>query len=361
MKLLLNDKEIANFLLDMLDIDSMMEKQGFKINFRETEDFIFNLNPKLLNGKNPERLKEKLQKAVRDDVSFFRKNYMQNRSILVDNYFSKIHTRIDRLIDIFGVEFLFEKYKKSDYTNFIKGTGQHLSKDLNFIRRKDFVNFEENCLIRNTVGNENLLVTKIKEKYPFWFIDSGYTNFLEPSKKWHRLVKNHLHYGDNFEAPVDRLEIFPSFPRPWRTDGEFILIIEPGPFAAQIFGIDLSTWKYDVERELKQYTDKKILFREKAPKKERTSLYQELLNEDYYCIININSNAATEAIWAGIPVITLDKHISNSVSRNKLSDVNNLYRGSLANWICVLSYSQFTKSELIDGTAKNILDQFHYV
>jgi hypothetical protein len=76
-------------------------------------------------------------------------------------------------------------------------------------------------------------------------------------------------------------------------------------------------------------------------------------------VININSNAATEAIWAGVPAITLDRHVSNSVTKNSLSDINNLYRGNIANWLCMLSYSQFTYEELLNGTATNILKKYH--
>jgi hypothetical protein len=61
------------------------------------------------------------------------------------------------------------------------------------MRRRDFKTAEEDCLLRNTVGNEQILVTKIDNNLPFWFIDSGYTNFIEPNKKWHRLLRNHLH------------------------------------------------------------------------------------------------------------------------------------------------------------------------
>jgi hypothetical protein len=114
-----------------------------------------------------------------------------------------------------------------------------------------------------------------------------------------------------------------------------------------------------VERELKKHTDKKIVFREKAEKKVRTSLVEELRNEDYYCVVNINSNAATEAIWCGIPVITLDKHITNPVSSNQLSDIENLQRPHLARWLCALSYSQFTVQELFDGTAIKIVRKYH--
>lgn len=360
MKLLLNNKEIANFLLNELNVDDILKKKGLDVEFNAVEEYIFELSPKMLIKKNHERLLEKITKAVRIDVENFTQLYFNSREDKNSRYFSNLHKHIDIVIERFGKEFIFDKYRESKYENFIKGVGKHLSDDLDFILRAEYNDYQSNCLIRNTVGNEELLVTKIDKQYPFWFIDSGYTNFLEPNKKWHRLVKDHLHFGNFFSAPVDRLGNFKQFPLKWREDGHYILIIEPGPFAANIFHVNLSTWKYEVEKELRKYTDKEIRFREKAPKKQRTKLFDELLNEDYYCVVNINSNAATESIWAGVPAITLDKHITNPITKNQLSDINDLYRGSLAEWLCMLSYSQFTKEELLNGTAVEILNNYHY-
>ena len=362
MKLLLNNKEIAHFLLSLIDHLPAVKD----IDYHPDNEFIVKKyiieekgKAKYSLVKMRKKFKDKILSAVTRDMKHYRDQVNQELENRRNFYYEKVHGNIEFFIKHFGLEFILENYKKNKKQNFVKSVGFDLDKNAVMVRRTEFTDYSENCLIRNTVGNEKLLVTKVDNNYPFWFIDSGYTNFLEPNKHWHRLIQNHLHYGKLFEAPVDRLGNFKSFPAQWRENGEYILIIEPGPFAAQIFHCDLKTWKYDVEKELKQYTDKKIKFREKAPKNERTNLYKELCDEDYYCIVNINSNAATEAIWAGIPAITLDRHITNPVTVNKLSDVNNLYRGNLANWLCALSYSQFTKEELLNGTALAVVRKYH--
>ena len=364
MKLLMNDKEIANYLLSLVPVPQELYK--FNIQDRYTATYIQDHISKRAKWKDPRReldkeekkkFKDKLFKAVRRDLDEWVDVVNTNKGHIRNAYFDAIHNNIEYFIDAFGIENIFEAYKKSRYKNFVKGTGQWVGdgKDNTYVRRKDFTSLQEDCLIRNTVGNEDLLVGKIDNNYPFWFIDSGYTNFLEPNKVWHRVVRNHLHYGKSFDAPADRLKNFPEFPKPWRKDGEIIYVIEPGPFAASIMHVDLKTWKYDVAKELRQYTDKRIRFRKKAPKKKRSNLHKELLNDDYYCVVNINSNAATEAIWADVPAITLDRHITNPVTRNKLSDINNLGRGNLGSWLCMLSYSQYTKEELMNGVAvKNV-------
>jgi hypothetical protein len=360
MKLLLNDKEIAHFLLSLIDhLTITKEKvEYYNINVNSVRNWA-KAKRDLQNPKWRDKLKQKIKRAVEDDARSYYKRINAFLDPRKQEYYEKVHGNIELFIKHFGEENIFEAYKSHRKQNFVKSVGLRLESESTFIRRHKFKDYSQNCLIRNTVGNEELLVTKVDKSYPFWFIDSGYTNFLESNKVWHRLVQNHLHHGKLFEAPVDRLGNFKSFPKQWREDGEFIYVIEPGPFAAQIFHCDLKTWKYDVEKELRQYTDKKIKFREKAPKDERTNLYEELCNEDYYCIVSINSNAATEAIWAGVPAITLDRHVSNPVTVNKLSDVNNLFRGNLANWLTYLSYSQFTKQELLDGTAVEIVKKYH--
>lgn len=371
MKLLVNDKEIAHFLNYHMEIYEKVKVKK-EIDWTNLEEFIADFNEKMSSKKvqgkkakhyfsddQKKKFADKLRKAIIRDVDVYKEESREYIRAKREYNFHKIHNNIEEIISKIGIEKIFELYKKSPYKNFVKGTGFTLDPSAKMMRRKEFNSYKEDALIRNTVGNEELLVTKVDNNYPMWFIDSGYTNFLEPSKKWHRLVRNHLHYGDYFDAPAYRLENFVKFPVPWRKTGDKIYIIEPGPFAAGIFHCDLKTWKYDVEAELRKYTDKKIVFREKKPLRERTRLFDELLNDDYYCVISINSNAATEAIWAGIPAITMGRHITNPVTKSKLSDINDLYYGSLGSWLCMLSYSQFTKEELMNGTAHRIIKKYH--
>jgi hypothetical protein len=241
----------------------------------------------------------------------------------------------------------------------MKTLGNELPNSYSIKRRSTYRETGDDCILRNTISNEKLIINKINSNYPFWFIDAGYTNFIEKNKKWHRIVRNHLHFGKYFEAPVDRLDNFTVFPQPWRTAGHKILVIEPGKFSANVFNVNIDQWKYNIEEELRKYTDRPIEFREKFPKKQRLPLYKHLLNEDYYCVISINSNAATESIWAGIPIITLDKHITNPIGQNKISEINNLLRPHLANWLCMLSYSQFTVEEIQSGKAVELINKYH--
>ena len=129
-------------------------------------------------------------------------------------------------------------------------------------------------------------------------------------------------------------------------------------------GTTLDEWKGWVTKELQKHTDRPIEFKPKEQdRKTRTSVY-DLLNsqpKEYYCVISDSSAAAVEAVWSGIPIITLSPHVSSPIARNSLSDINDLYCGPIGDWLCALSYSQFTKQEMFNGTALKIMSKFHGV
>jgi hypothetical protein len=309
--------------------------------------------------KHRDKFKQKIRQGVTKDLVNWRSQINEVVTKYRKYHFRNIHTRIDYLLNRLNENQVIDRYLKSDVNYFIKTVGQQIDPTAKMIRRQHFIDVNEDCLLRNTVGNENVIVDKIDKNLPFWFIDSGYTNFIEPNKKWHRLVRNHLHFNQSFVAPADRMGTFKSFPRPWRKDGSAILIVEPGEFAANIMHVEAKSWGQQVAAELRKYTDRPIEFRSKTNKKKRTSLYQQLQQGNYYCTVSINSNSAIESIWAGVPAITLNKHVSNAVTRNNLSDINDLYYGPLGDWLAWLSYCQFTFDELMDGTALNIIKKYH--
>lgn len=362
MKLLVNDKEIANYLTSLIDFSDVGDEVPY-LQDQLNEAIVYAVEEKSKGKGKWDKKKHKIKDKIRTGVEKDLREYLYNVKLHLESkkkrHYLIIHRKINEILDRLDKQEILQSYKNSNISGFVKSTGLHIDPTAELVRRQEFSDVDQDCLLRNTVGNEHFLVHKIDNHLPFWFIDSGYTNFIASNKKWHRLVRNHLHYGKFFDAPVDRLGMFEKYPQQWRTGGDKILIIEPGEFAANIFHVDIIQWKRQVEEELRKYTDKQIVFREKAPKKKRAPLYKHLLDEDYYCVVSINSNAATESIWAGVPVITLDRHITNPVSKNALGDINNLYRGPLANWLAMLSYSQFTYDELVNGTAAEIVKQYH--
>lgn len=367
MKVLIQPKELVDFviaeatkLVSDADIITLLDIQLPTTNLDSVLEWAHEKKAVRKLDKFKDKFIAKLKKSITDDLRMYIDTVLAQLSAIKERKSSKILKNPNYIFDKIGIDRLTTAYNTSNIPSFTKSIGNLISNNTKLVISATDISVTDDCVIRNMAGNESLLLDKMNNNYPFWFIDTGYTNFLNGKRKtWHRLTRNHLHHSIPFVAPLDRLSNFESFPCPWREDGHSILIIEPGSFSANTFKINIQQWKYDVESELRNYTDKPIIFREKLSKKVRKNLYQELLNDDYYCVININSNAAIESLWAGIPAITLHKHISNCVTSNKLSHINNLRRPDLASWISMVSYSQFTYDEIVNGTALNIVRKYH--
>lgn len=223
---------------------------------------------------------------------------------------------------------------------------------------------DQDVLIRNILGNEKLLSQLMRSNKKFWFLDSGYTNFLTGRKTWHRLVRNHIHQScsDRY-FPADRLHLLPTFPARWKHTGRDILVVESSDQHYQLDGTTKDAWRSNIRHEISQHTARTVVFKEKTvSRKDRLTVYEMLKQQPdrWYCVVSDSSAAALEAIWLGIPVITLKTHITNPVSRNSISHINDLYRGPIGDWLCALTYSQFTVEELTDGTARRILGEYYH-
>jgi len=329
--------------------------------------------------------KDRINKAVLADIDKWRKLIkLEVRSIWKFKRRKLVHfvlDNLDRICSAYGngnvpkgKRLLLNQYLESTTNTHMKKLSAGIFENSKFRNPDTYSHSEQDCLIRNILNNEELLHNKITNNFPLWFVDSGYTNFVRDSesKEWHRLCRNDIHTDlPKHIFPMDRLlrmvldnrnrlDGF-RFPRHWRTGGDTILIIPPSEYICAVYGLDQEKWTKQQEKELKKLTDKKIIVRTKdGTRKTRTSLYNDLLNDQsVYCVVGYSSNALTEAVWAGVPIITLGKHITNPVSRNSLDKINNLYRDDVSQWLCYLSYSQFTNEELLDGTAKKIMEIWH--
>lgn len=257
---------------------------------------------------------------------------------------------------------LLDWYAEPAHQGFIKNIAANISSEFKCILSTDD-DFSSDVLIRNIVNNEKSLRHRLKTKKNFWFTDTGYTNFLESKgKPWHRLVRSHIHTSlTHMNFPADRLHLLPSMPRPWRNTGDKILVVESSDNHYKMFGTYRTVWRDSIVVELTKYSDRPIECRPKSMnRKVRQSVYDLLMSsDDYYCVISDSSAAAVEAVWAGVPIITLNTHITQPVARTQISDINNLYRGPIGDWLCALSYSQFSKREMINGTAQRIVEKYH--
>lgn len=317
------------------------------------------------------KVQKRLDKTGLLEINFAEVNGLIHKELvsytdkLINDYKAQYRPLVNWLSDKFSTldidkQQLLEWYADSDYKGFTKNVAKHISADNNFVVDDDYTT---NTLIRNIINNEESIRSRILAGREFWFTDAGYTNFIAAKgKPWHRLCRNHIHQNlPHLNFPADRLGLLESMPQPWRTTGNKILVVESSDYHYRMLGADRNSWRDHVTNELAKHTDRPVEYRVKnMDRKSRDSVYDLLMSSgDYYCVISDSSAAAIEAVWAGVPIITLNRHITSPIARTQVADINNLYRGPIGDWLCALTYSQFTKKEMQNGVAWKIIEKYH--
>lgn len=194
----------------------------------------------------------------------------------------------------------------------------------------------------------------------FYYMDTGYFG-NSGWKYWHRIVQNNLQHDNIISRPADRWQQHGIKFKPWRRSGKNILIALPDDKPCRYYGIDRQQWIADTVGLIKKHTDRPIVLRERAPRREdrQTDSFQQALQRDVFAVVTFNSVAAVESVFAGIPAFTLaPTHAASPVTLQDLSKIETpFYADSdlLHDWACHLAYGQFHVSELKDGTAMKIL------
>lgn len=193
----------------------------------------------------------------------------------------------------------------------------------------------------------------------FYYIDNGYFG-NHRQKIYFRIIKNHVHDVRAIVArPRDRLDRCEVRTKPFSPGGK-ILLAPPSAKSFSLWDIDQDQWIERTVAEIKQHTDRPIEIRLKRKREERlreNTMEQAL--EGAHCLVTYNSVSAVEAILLGKPAFTLGPNAAAVLSLQDLSQIESPRIPSNDEreaWMRHLSYSQFNFSEMMDGTAWNILN-----
>lgn len=203
----------------------------------------------------------------------------------------------------------------------------------------------------------------------FYYIDTGYFGNYSKGKTYHRIVRNAMqHLGPIQDRPEDRFlrtstTLVSFHTKKKRYRGSKILLCPPSEKAMRCgWGLDLDTWMQDTVGELRRHTDREIVIREKRVRTERQldDTIWEALADDIYCLVTYNSIAAVEALIMGKPVFALGPNAAHHFARNDLRLIEDPIRpddDEVRRFLCHLAYGQFTKAEMLNGTAWSILQE----
>lgn len=259
----------------------------------------------------------------------------------------------------------------------------------NFYYKSDTIDVTNKspCVFRGITRIETIKQC-IDNNIDFYYIDTGYMGCY-PNKNWHRFTKNnfqtldHLNYKQlDFLTDVKKLkERFASIMKvnydsykPKRpVKGENILIIPPSAKVLRCLTINGHTnFKQDeyinfVSKEIKKYTDKKIIVRQKPNRDERTkkgrNLLDQLKNDKIHCLVAFNSIAAFEAIQGGYPAITLGPNAASFLSEKEIKNIENPYFADddkIREHSLYLSACQFNREEFRSGYAVKMIEQLQH-
>jgi hypothetical protein len=209
-----------------------------------------------------------------------------------------------------------------------------------------------------------------KDGRTFYYMDTGYfgneRTASNPNgwKYWHRIVKNNLQHGEIIDRPDDRFKKFNKTFTPWKKDGKKILVAAPDDKPCKFYGVTREQWVADTVAKIKEYTDRPVVVRERAPKRiDRiaTDTLQQALDNDVFALVTYNSVAAIESVFYGIPAFTMaPANAASPVALQDLSKIETPYyadKDKLYAWGCHLAYGQFHITELKNGEAKRMLEE----
>lgn len=201
----------------------------------------------------------------------------------------------------------------------------------------------------------------------FYYIDTGYIGNLGKRKDYHRVVKNNVQHLSGIKTmPSDRYDAlceskpYMAYNGKRKDPGDAILIVTPSSKPCQFYNVNRDEWLSNTILEIKKYTTRPIIIRDKPPRRNRVgdnSLYMQLQTDNVHALVTYNSIAAIEAIHAGVPAFTLAPNTAQFLASQDLSILENPFypkEADVEKFLRYLSYCQYTPEELEDGTAWQI-------
>lgn len=210
-----------------------------------------------------------------------------------------------------------------------------------------------------------------KQNRDYYYIDTGYMGNLHKRKDFHRVVKNNVqNMTPRYDLPANRFNEIPLADstirfRGWRHhENGPILVVTPSAKPCNFYNIDRDTWVDETIAEIKKYSDREIIIRDKGLRRERVgenSVPWQLKNEKIYCLVTYNSIAATEAISTGVPAVATAPGAADELCTKTIAKIESPYYADeqkVIQWQNWLAYCNYTTTELRNGTALDIIEEY---
>lgn len=194
------------------------------------------------------------------------------------------------------------------------------------------------------------------------FCDMPYHGRYDPNNEdwdntYWRWCYQGLHDNRKLEVPSDRFEQWQLNIKPWKNDGDYILVC-PSSETMTFFmhgPKNVDQWLEQTVNEIKQYTNRPIKIRRKprkggtsGPSVADVSLESDLA--DAHCVVVSGSICAIDALAAGVPVFaTSDVAPSAWCTNRDFSNIENPYKYDREHLFYNLAYKQYSIKEMREG------------
>jgi hypothetical protein len=181
---------------------------------------------------------------------------------------------------------------------------------------------------------------------PFWHIDNG---FYLPARGtptgYYRMTycspsPIRLDWHPEMEERISIVSV-----KPWREDGDHVLLAYPGVDFGLAFGFNCQRWIDTAYDRIRAATNRKVILRSKTA---RRPLANDLHN--CWALVTHSSNVAVDAVLAGIPVVVARSSPAAPVGRITL-DIEDPVMPDRGRWLGSLLSQQFTLDEMRSGIA----------
>lgn len=202
---------------------------------------------------------------------------------------------------------------------------------------------------------EEKLVRCMVEDRPFFHMDHAYFKRGYEHGNF-RVNFGHFHQTKLLDVPL-RIPLVRKRLQEWKR-GDRVVVIVPSDRICMVLSsryerlISPKEWARQTEAELRKYTDRPIV------RKEKGGSVLDVLRNAHACV-SLSSVAEVEAAVFGVPVFTSVDSPAAQISEKDLSRIEHPIYPDRDAWLNTLSYSQFHLSEIRDGTAASILKELY--
>jgi len=176
----------------------------------------------------------------------------------------------------------------------------------------------------------------------------------------------------------ERAELFNLKLKPWRVDGEYIIICGQHDKSHQWRNQPpMSNWILDTISTIREHTEKTIIIRphprsplplieyefkgvQRQDPQKLDGTYDDFdFNyQNAWAVVNWSSNPATQAVIDGIPVFVGPDSLAWNVGNNSLTNINDPYMPNRQQWLNDLAYTEWTINEIASGLPLKLLTHY---